>query len=112
MQANHRPADFSVSRMDWRHFSRRNVLLCLFVLTTLLLLAQAIELSHSHENLKNRLDCQLCLKHSSKGKVLISTAYSPVPSVRAFFVPERDFEQAVLSLPQAKSRAPPQLSFC
>jgi len=99
----------SVSRSGWQGLTRRSAFVCMLALSAALLLAQGIELGHSHEDLQSQLDCQICLKHSSKGKVLVAAGISL--NLRAFSVYGIDTAPTtpVLALPAPKSRAPPQL---
>lgn len=99
----------SVSRSGWQGLTRRSAFACMLALSAVLLLAQGIELGHSHEDLQSQLDCQICLKHSSKGKVLAAAGISlNLRSLSAYgidIVPSAP----VLVLPTPKSRAPPSL---
>ena len=113
MQAIPKIAEFSVGKMEWRRLSnpsRRRAAFVMLALSAVLLLAQGIELSHSHDNLQSRLDCHLCLKHNSKGKVLLNTGFTVAPLATAVFILANEAEQPFLSLPPAKSRAPPHIS--
>lgn len=89
---------------------RRHLLALVLALGSFVILAQGIELGHSHEDLQSQLDCQICVKHSSKGKVLTASDLNlEIPVVTAFSTgPAR--QQPFLSLPPAKSRAPPSLT--
>jgi|GEM_PF-609090 len=99
----------SVSRQGLFSLGRRSALACMLALSAVLLLAQGIELGHSHEDLQSQLDCQICLKHSSKGKVLVAAGISL--NLRTLSVYGVDISPTVpaLALPAPKSRAPPRL---
>ncbi len=92
-----------------RHAISRYLLALILVLSSSLLLAQSIELGHSHEDLQSQLDCQICFKHSSKGKVLLTSGFSLDLQAGTGFTLEQQPSQPSLDLPARKSRAPPVL---
>ncbi len=101
----------STTRNLKRHqIARRYLLACVLAFGSLLLLAQGIELSHSHDNLQSQLDCQICFKHGSKGKVLLSSGLNIEIQASIAFSLESQPPQPFVAVPPAKSRAPPALS--
>jgi len=97
----------SVSRSGWQGLTRRSAFACMLALSAVLLLAQGIELGHSHEDLQSQLDCQICLKHSSKGKVLAAAGLSLNLRTLSAYGIDIPPVAPVLILPAPKSRAPP-----
>lgn len=94
-----------------RHqIAKRYLLACVLALGSLLLTAQGIELSHSHDNLQSQLDCQICFKQGSKGKVLLSSGLNIEIQASIAFSLESQPAQPFVAVPPAKSRAPPGLS--
>ncbi len=100
----------SISRIDPLRMPRRAALFCMLALSTVLLLAQGIELSHSHDDLQSQFDCQICLKHSSKGKLHVASGISLDQRSASVFDRDVQNEQPFLALLPPKSRAPPQQS--
>ncbi len=89
--------------------ARRYLLSFVLVLGSVLLLAQGIELGHSHDDLESQLDCQICLKHSSKGKLLAASDLDFGPGSANQFAARIQLQKPFLALPPANSRAPPVL---
>ncbi len=103
-------SSISVSRFDWLRLSRRGAIACMLALSAVLLLAQGVELSHSHDDIQSQLDCQICLKHGSKGKLHVASGISLDLRSASVYGLDIQPEQPLLALPPAKSRAPPQQS--
>ncbi len=89
--------------------ARRTMLAFVLVLGSALLLAQGIELGHSHDDLESQLDCQICLKHSSKGKLLSASDLDLELNGSNQFAAAPQPQKPFLALLPAKSRAPPVL---
>ena len=101
----------SSNRTLKRHqIAKRYLLACVLALGSLMLTAQGIELSHSHDNLQSQLDCQICFKQGSKGKALLSSGLNIEIQASIAFNLESQSAQPFIAVPPAKSRAPPSLS--
>lgn len=96
--------------MNWQRLSRRGLYACVFALSAVLLLAQGIELGHSHDDLQSQVDCQICLKHSGKGKTLLASGLSFDLAGSQVYRLDLQLHRPFLALPAAKSRAPPRKS--
>lgn len=82
----------------------------LLALCTIVVLAQGIELTHSHDDLQSQLDCHICLKLGSKGKAVTTAAPQfHAEGVSTLFV-SADRHFPFLAVPPARSRAPPHYS--
>jgi hypothetical protein len=79
-------------------------------LCALVVLAQSIELTHSHDDLQSQLDCHICLKLGSKGKAITALAMEFSAASSAEVIVSAGRHLPFLRLPPAKSRAPPHYS--
>lgn len=82
----------------------------LLALCAIVVLAQGIELTHSHDDLQSQLDCHICLKLGTKGKAVTANSleFNAESSSAVIESVERHF--TFLAIPPANSRAPPHYS--
>ncbi|MFN3162723.1 MAG: hypothetical protein ACE37N_04405 [Pseudohongiellaceae bacterium] len=82
----------------------------LLALCTIVVLAQGVELTHSHDDLQSQLDCHICLKLGNKGKAVTAAALDFSAENGSTLFVSADRHLPFTAVPPARSRAPPHYS--
>lgn len=94
----------------WSRSRRARSLRGLLALCAVVVLAQGVELTHSHDEPQSQLDCHICLKLGNKGKAVAATSIEVnADKIQVLFVSD-DHDLPYVAVPPAKSRAPPHYS--
>lgn len=100
----------AIRSLAWLRARNARALRGLLTLCAVVVLAQGIELAHSHDDLQSHLDCHICVKLGSKAKAVAAGITDFGTDTRRVLFVSNDRDLPFVAVPPAKSRAPPRYS--